>query len=107
MKAVIVWADSAYEAIYKFFPNWICQIHEKGKHNHQLTEKQKLKNKSKSKTRILVEHTISRIKKYRCCSDRTRNIIAQKQTRYWNIVSGGCNLRRATELGIQGKFGYS
>ena len=106
MKTVVVWADSAYEALHKYFPNWICHINEKGKRNHPLTEDQKRKNKLKSKTRIAVEHTISRVKKYRCCSERVRNMTADKQSRYWNIVAGLCNLRRATELEIQGVFGY-
>jgi len=29
-----------------------------------------------------------------------------KQSRYWNIVAGVCNLRRAKELGIQDVFDY-
>lgn len=106
MKTVIVWADSAYAAIQKYFPSWTCLINEKGKRNHPLTKKQKLNNKLKSKTRIKVEHVISRIKKYRSCSERVRNMTAIKQSRYWNIVAGICNLRRATELEIQDILGY-
>lgn len=106
LKSVTVWADSAYEAIPEYFPEWSCRVHEKAKRNHPLTQQQKDRNHKKSKTRILVEHTISRIKKYRTCSDRVRNMTANKQTRYWNIVAGLCNLRRATELNIQTLFGY-
>lgn len=107
MKSVIVWADSAYEALGQYCPQWQCRVNEKAKRNHPLTQQQKDRNTQKSKTRILVEHTISRIKKYRTCSDRTRNMTSDKQTRYWNIVAGLSNLRRATELNLQDLFGYS
>jgi len=107
LKSVIVWADSAYEALPEYFPEWRCRVNEKAKRNHPLTQQQKDRNRWKSKTRILVEHTISRIKKYRTCSDRVRNMTSNKQTRYWNIVAGLCNLRKATELNIQDLFGYS
>lgn len=106
MKTVIVWADSAYEALDQYFPSWVCHINEKGKRNHPLTDAQKRKNRVKSKTRIAVEHTISRIKKYRCCAERVRNMTASQQSHYWQIVAGLCNLRRATELEIQDVFGY-
>ena len=106
LKTVIVWADSAYEALSELFPNWVCLVHEKGKRNHPLTQEQKRANKLKTKVRISVEHTISRIKKYRCCADRVRKMTEVKQSRYWNIVAGICNLRRAKELGIQDVFDY-
>jgi len=106
MRNVTVWADSAYEAMDKYCPDWICLINEKGKRNHPLTPEQKRNNTVKSKTRILVEHTIGRIKKYRACSDRVRNMTPAKQSRYWNIAAGLCNLRRATELEIKELFGY-
>lgn len=107
MNKTVVWADSAYEAIAKLFPEWCCQINEKGKRNHPLTDEQKLKNKIKTKVRILVEHVISRIKKYRCCCERVRNMSREKQSRYWKIVAGLCNLRRAQELQILHVLGYS
>ena len=107
MGTVIVWADSAYEASEKYLPNWQFLINEKGKRNHPLSKEQRLKNKHKSKTRILVEHTISRIKKYRACSERVRNMTPAKQSRYWNIAAGLCNLRRATELEIKEIFDYN
>ena len=100
MKNVLVWGDSAYEALVKIFPDWTSLINEKARRNHPLTQEQKIKNKCKSKTRILVEHTFARIKTYRCCLDRVRNMKASKQTVYWHIVAGICNLRRANTLGL-------
>ena len=107
MKQVIVWGDSAYEALVKIFPKWKSKIHQKAKRNHPLTQRQKMKNKYQSKTRIKVEHTFSRIKKYQCCSQKTRNMNADKQTKYWNIVAGLCNLRKIEELGLKHLFGYT
>lgn len=55
-----VWADSAYrsDAIEETLNllGFDSQIHERGYRNHPLTEKQKLSNRSKSKTRAKVEH---------------------------------------------------
>ena len=102
MGTVNVWADSAYEALEKYLPDcWQFFINEKGKRNHPLTDEQKRKNKYKSKTRIVVEHAIGRVKKYRVCSDRVRNMTPEKQSQCWNIVAGICNLRRSSELGIK------
>lgn len=106
MKKVILWTDSAYLSIENLLPNWICLVNERAKRNHPLTDDQKLKNKLKNKIRVLIEHTIGRIKKYRCCSDRTRNMSDKKQSIFWNIVAGICNLRRAFAFNIQYVFGY-
>lgn len=107
MKNVYLWCDSAYESIEKLLPkNWICLVNQKAKRNHPLTLDEKIKNKLKSKVRISIEHTIGRIKKYRCCLERVRNMTQTKQSIYWNIVAGICNLRRAYSLNIQFVFGY-
>lgn len=100
MGRVIVWADSAYEAIPKYYPRWDCRIQEKAKRNHPLTELQKLTNTCKTKVRILIEHVIRRIKVFRCCADRGRKLTAPIQTRYWNIVAGLWNQRQTQTLGI-------
>lgn len=107
MKKVILYGDSAYEAIAALFPKWITRINQKGKRNRPLTEEQKLTNKLKNRIRILIEHVISFLKKYRCCAERVRNISAEWQSRFWNVVAGIYNLRRATTLGITEVFGYS
>jgi len=107
MKRVILWADSAYIAIVTLYPKWEYRVLEKAKRNHPLTEEQKINNKLKSKIRIAVEHTIARIKVFRCCQERTRNMTATKQSRYWNIVAGICNLQRIEELGITSIYRYS
>ena len=40
--------------------------------NHPLTEEQKADNRSRASERIVVEHSIGGIKRYRCLSDRLR-----------------------------------
>lgn len=107
MNKVIVWGDCAYEALVKIYPQWTSKIHKKAKRNHPLTQQEKNRNKSRTKTRIKIEHTISRIKKYQCCSNRTRNMNPQKQSLYWNIVAGICNLRKLEEIGLIHLFRYS
>lgn len=102
MGTVIVWADSAYEAIPTYYPTWTCRITEKAKRNHPLTEHQKLNNTCKTKVRILIEHVIRRLKVFRCCSERGRKLSGTTQTRYWNIVAGLWNQRQAQTLGITG-----
>lgn len=104
MGKVIVWADSAYEALVKLYPNWQSRIQEKARRNHPLTEKQKLDNTVKSKVRILIEHVIRRLKVFRCCSERTRKVSKDRHSRYWNIVAGLWNQHQAQRLGITAIF---
>jgi len=94
MGKVIVWADSAYLAIAKLYPNWECMVHERAKRNQPLSREQKIANKLKSKIRIAIEHTIGKIKSFRCCFERVRNMTAQKQAQYWRIVAGILNLQK-------------
>jgi hypothetical protein len=100
MGRVIIWADSAYEAIPKYHPDWDCRINEKAKRNHPLTQAQRLNNTCKTRIRIAVEHVIRRIKIFRCCAEKGRNLNPIRQTQYWHIVAGLCNQRQAETLGI-------
>lgn len=104
MGKVIVWADSAYEAILKLYPNWQARVQQKARRNHPLSEQQKLDNAAKSKVRILIEYVIRRLKVFRCCAERTRKISQDRHTRYWNIVAGLWNQRQAQSLGITAIF---
>ena len=106
MKAVIIWGDSAYEALCKYQPDWLCQIHEKVRRNQPLSDQQKRNNRLKSEVRILVEQVIGRIKTYHCCADRGRNLSATRQSLYWNVVAGLCNLQQAQNLGLAPVLGY-
>lgn len=100
MGKVILWADSAYEAIPKYEPDWDCRINERAKRSHPLTAVQRLNNTCKTRVRILIEHVIRRIKIFRCCKDQGRKLNPVRQTQYWTIVAGLCNHRQAESLGL-------
>ena len=104
MGRVIVWADSAYEALGKLYPNWQARVQEKARRNHPLNEQQKWNNTARSKVRILIEHVIRRLKIFRCCSERTRKVSQNRHSRYWNMVAGLWNQRQAQRLEITDVF---
>lgn len=107
MKYIVIWADSAYIAIVQLYPHWECRVLQRAKRNHPLTREEKMNNQLKSKIRIAVEHTIARIKRFRCCQERTRKITPARHSRYWNIVAGICNMQRIEELKITSIYNYS
>jgi hypothetical protein len=71
----------------------------KGEKSDELTPEQKGFNSQLSKERIVVEHTISRMKKFRVMSDEFRNRLRHYDT-MTNIVSGLINLRILGTLAI-------
>ena len=71
----------------------------KGEKADELTPEQKEFNSRLSKERIVVEHTISRMKKFRVMSDEFRNRLRHYDT-MTNIVSGLVNLRILGTLAI-------
>lgn len=101
MGRVILWGDSAYQAISKYEPDWDCRINERAKRNHPLTEQQRLNNRCKTRIRITIEHVIRKIKIFRCCKDIGRKLSSDRQTLCWHIVAGICNQRQAETLGIK------
>jgi hypothetical protein len=68
------------------------------KKNQTLTEVDEDYNKNHSKRRMIVEHTICRIKKYRIMNDVFRNRL-RKYDRISDIVSGLLNYRIMNSLG--------
>jgi len=71
----------------------------KGERADELTPGQKTFNSRLSKERIIVEHTISRMKKFRVMADEFRNRLRHYDT-MTNIVSGLINLRILGTLAI-------
>jgi hypothetical protein len=71
----------------------------KGEKAGELTPEQKKFNSQLSKERVVVEHTISRLKKFRVMSDEFRNRLRNYDT-MTNIVSGLINLRILRTLNI-------
>jgi len=77
--------DLGFLGIKKLYDGEIRIPNKKSK-KKELTQEQKIKNKSISKIRIKVEHSIGGMKRYRILSDRLRS---KDMTRY-NQIAGIC-----------------
>jgi hypothetical protein len=92
-KQVVNMIDLGYLGLEKDFPEQLSALPHKKKRNQQeLSEEEKEYNKIHSQKRIIVEHTISRLKKYRIMSDIFRNKL-RKYDKVSDIVAGLVNYR--------------
>jgi hypothetical protein len=84
--------DLGYYGIRNDFPELHAKIpYKKGK-GKELTEEQKAFNRALAKARVVVEHTISRLKKFRIMGEEFRNRLKRYDV-MTEIVSGFVNLR--------------
>jgi DDE superfamily endonuclease len=65
--------DLGYLGIEKDFPEQLSVLPHKKKRNQDLSQEEKEYNKIHSRKRIVIEHPICRLKKYRIMSDTFRN----------------------------------
>jgi hypothetical protein len=92
-KQVVTVVDLGYLGIETDFPEQLSShYHIEGKRNQFLSNDEKEYNKIHSKKRIIVEHTISRLKKYRIFADVFRNKL-RKYNKVSDIVAGLVNYR--------------
>ena len=92
-KQVVNVVDLGYLGIEKDFPEQLTALpHKKNRNQEELLQEEKEYNKNHSKKRIIVEHTICRLKKYRIMSDIFRNKL-RKYKKVSDIVSGLVNYR--------------
>jgi hypothetical protein len=91
-KQVVNVFDLGYLGVEKDFPEQLSSLPNRKKRNHQLSEEEVEYNKGHSKKRIIIEHTICRLKKYRILSDVFRNRL-KKYDMVSDIVSGLVNYR--------------
>jgi DDE superfamily endonuclease/Helix-turn-helix of DDE superfamily endonuclease len=93
--------DRGYDGVKNYFPDLKCAIPFKrrgrgrghrGEKAPDLTPEQKKFNHELSKERVVVEHTISRMKKFRIMADEFRNRL-KHYDRTTDIVSGLVNFR--------------
>lgn len=91
-KQVVNVFDLGYLGVEKDFPQQISSIPNRKERNLQLSQKQKEFNKNHSKKRIVIEHTICRLKKYRIFAEVFRNRL-NKHNNISEIVSGLVNYR--------------
>jgi DDE superfamily endonuclease/Helix-turn-helix of DDE superfamily endonuclease len=92
-KQVVNVLDLGYLGVETDFPEQLSALPDKKKRNQQeLSAEEKEYNKIHSKKRIVIEHTICRLKKYRIMNDVFRNRL-RKYNKISNIVSGLINYR--------------
>ena len=84
--------DLGYLGVETDFPEQLSALPYKKKKNQDLSQEEKEYNKIHSKKRIVIEHTICRLKKYRILNDVFRNKL-RKYNRISDIVAGLVNYR--------------
>ena len=96
-KQVVNVIDLGYLGVETDYPEQLSALPYKKKRNHELSQEEKEYNKFHSKKRIVIEHTICRLKKYRIMNDVFRNRL-RKYNRISDIVSGLVNYRIMNHL---------
>jgi hypothetical protein len=91
-KQVVNIFDLGYLGVEKDFPKQLSSIPQRKKRNLNLSEEERCYNKDHSKRRIVIEHTICRLKKYRILAHVFRNKL-RKHNKASDIVSGLVNYR--------------
>ena len=91
-KQVVTVVDLGYLGIEKDFPQQLSVLPNRKKRNVELSQVEEEYNKDHSKKRIVIEHTICRLKKYRILSDVFRNKL-RKCNKMSDIVAGLINYR--------------
>ncbi len=91
-KEVVNVFDLGYLGIEKDFPEQLSSIPIRKKKNVELSQEEKEHNKNHSRRRIVIEHAICRLKKYRIMSDIFRNKL-RRYNRISELVSGLVNYR--------------
>jgi len=89
---VQLYADSGFQGIEELSLPLEARLIQRARRNHPLNRDQKLLNRLRSSTRVKVEHTLSRRKKYGIASQVYRNRDEDYDSAM-NIVSGLVNLR--------------
>ncbi len=91
-KKVVNVFDLGYLGVETDFLEQLSSIPNRKKRNQELSQEEKEYNRNHSKKRIVIEHTICRLKKYRIMSDVFRNRL-RKYNRISDIVAGLVNYR--------------
>jgi hypothetical protein len=88
---VAAWVDLGFIGIEKDYPQLEVVIPHKKPKNGQLTPEQRQENKIISQLRIKIEHTISRLKRFRAVADIYRNHCSQWADKFILIAAGLSN----------------
>lgn len=93
-----LYADSGYQGIQKDFPTLHSVIpYKRAKNHRELTRSEKIRNTKQRKVRVMVEHTLSRLKKYRVLADIYRHSL-QNYDRTFRFVANVSNFRMIQRL---------
>jgi len=80
--------DRGYQGLKKDFPNLVSAIPiKRNRWKKELTRSEKIFNTKLAKKRVIVEHVISRLKKYRLLADVFRNRITSYRKDFRNIAA--------------------
>lgn len=93
-------ADRAYQGSEKLFPDRTFYIPFKASRGCPLTEFQKAVNKLINRSRVLCEHMIERVKRFRILKDIFRNELSEHE-RIFTQIAGIVNFKRLNQLGIE------
>src|SRR3954452_24512676 len=91
-KQVVNVFDLGYLGVEKDFPDQISSLPNRKKRSMKLSQEEKEYNLQHSKKRIVIEHTICQLKKFRIMSDIFRNKL-RKYNKVSDIVSGLVNYK--------------
>ena len=91
-KQVVNVFDLGYLGVEKDFPKQLSSLPNRKNRNQKISEEERCYNKDQSKKRIVIEHIICRLKKYRILADVFRNRL-RKYNKVSDIVSGLVNYR--------------
>lgn len=91
-QSVSVWVDTGFQGIQKDHEN--TQIPKKGSKKHPLTQSEKVNNRLISGIRIVAEHTIAGIKRYRASNEIYRNKLINLDDTFMLLSAGlwNCHL---------------
>lgn len=93
-----LYGDSGYQGIKKDFPHLQSVIPHKRTRNHkELTHAEKIHNTRQRRIRVAVEHTLSRIKKYRVLADTYRHSLHNYESSF-RFVANVMNFRMIQRL---------
>lgn len=92
--------DRGYQGIEKELPERTCYQPAKASRGHPLTEMQKMINRLINRSRVICEHVISRLKKFRILKEIFRNDLRKYQG-IFKQIAGIVNLRTSNRLGLQ------
>jgi hypothetical protein len=84
--------DLGYLGVEKYFPDQISSLPNRKKRSLKLSQEEKEYNQEHAKKRIVIEHVICRLKKYRIMNDVFRNKL-RKYNKASDIISGLVNYR--------------